>query len=445
MEQVVPDRVYSIRRERIAPATVRESAMTIDKITVARYIASRKAPYLTSALFRAPLVPTTSVPVAAMDEHGRMYYNPKELEEWQPEHVATVMLHEIFHWLNEHFARAGTRDLRRWNIATDMEIANMLRALDCRLDMPKPHITPESYNLPRDLLAEEYYDLLEQEKNNTSNSASGGNNSANGEENDDGGNDNNSGDSNASGASHPSGSASDGQPKPWELPSTDTQHPGLTETEQELLRREVAHAAEQHYKQRGDIPAAMKRLIDGMHRPHQVDWRTVLRRLVKSLVITTGSGDHYTYKRPNRRRNGTPFIFPSQQRIRPNVAVIVDTSGSMTSEELNAALAEIDALLQAVRSEITVLSVDAAVHTAQKIRHSKTVALVGGGGTDMMVGIRSAAQLSPCPNIVIVITDGYTDWSTTAPKDTPPVVAVLTCADSPQPPQWIHTVRIRTV
>jgi predicted metal-dependent peptidase len=365
-----------------------------------------------------------------MDKHGRMYINPQVIKNWQPEHIATILVHEMFHFLNEHFDRIGTRDQKRWNIATDMEIANTLCAMDFRLDTPVPHVTPEQYNLPDNLLAEEYYDMLRDKSEGGGEDTSG-----NGDEN-------NNGNSSGSGNGHPSGSASDGIEKPWELPPDDAEHPGLSDAEQELMRREVARAIEQHFKDKGNIPAGLKRLCTRIRRKNGVDWRTLLRRAVKQTIYIRGSGDQFSYRHPNRRRQDSNFIFPSLERIRPNVAVVIDTSGSMDSAELQKAVQEVDALLQEIRSEITVLSVDAEVHTVQRIRNANHVQLEGGGGTNMMVGIRTAAGLKQKPNLIIVITDGYTDWNEQKPPKTPPVIAVLTNRNSETPPAWIHSVRV---
>ena len=406
--------------------------MTYDNLTVARYIAVRKAPYFAHALFRTPVITTPAVPVAAMDMHGRMYINPQVVQEWTPNHIATILVHEMFHLLNEHFDRKGARDQKRWNIATDMEIANILRTMDFRLDTPTGHITPEQYDLPDDLLAEEYYERLKDESDNGDTDGEG---DGSGNEN---GNENGSGNS----SGHPSGSSSDGIDKPWELLPDNAEYPGLNDTERELLRREVAHAIEQHYKDRGDIPAHLERLVKHYKKRKELNWRELLRRLVKRALIITGHGDHYTYRRPNRRHAGSQFIFPSLARVRPEVAVVIDTSGSMSNTELNVALNEVDVLLQELRSEVTVLSVDADVHTTQRIRSTRQIKLEGGGGTDMMRGIYAAMQLKPSPHAIIVITDGYTPWSDTQPQNAPPVIAVLTNADSKQPPRWIRSVRI---
>jgi len=88
---------------------------------------------------------------------------------------------------------------------------------------------------------------------------------------------------------------------------------------------------------------------------------------------------------------------------------------------------------------VRVLTCDAAVHTAQVVRDVRQVALVGGGGTDMAAGIDSALALTPQPDLIVVITDGWTPWPSEPPRV--PVVAVLTQDDaSVRPPDWLRTV-----
>jgi predicted metal-dependent peptidase len=68
-------------------------------------------------------------------------------------------------------------------------------------------------------------------------------------------------------------------------------------------------------------------------------------------------------------------------------------------------------------------------------QHVRTIAelqLTGGGGTDMRVGIDAALQLRPCPQIVVVLTDGLTPWPVAAPVGTT-LVAVVIGNDAPLP------------
>ncbi|MYS64306.1 hypothetical protein GTW66_09500, partial [Streptomyces sp. SID5473] len=89
-----------------------------------------------------------------------------------------------------------------------------------------------------------------------------------------------------------------------------------------------------------------------------------------------------------------------------------------------------------------VLACDADVHAVARVTAVDQVELAGGGGTDMTVGIRRALAAQDPPNIVVVLTDGYTPW--------PPepvsarLIAALIGQDAPEPPPWAETVRIPT-
>ena len=58
------------------------------------------------------------------------------------------------------------------------------------------------------------------------------------------------------------------------------------------------------------------------------------------------------------------------------------------------------------RERVRILSCDAASTSAQAVRSVADVQLVGGGGTDMRVGIDAGNAARPAPHVVIVLTDG---------------------------------------
>ena len=50
------------------------------------------------------------------------------------------------------------------------------------------------------------------------------------------------------------------------------------------------------------------------------------------------------------------------------------------------------------------------LHAVSRVTSGQQIALAGGGGTDMRVGIQSALALRERPGVVIVLTDGLTPW-----------------------------------
>ena len=130
-------------------------------------------------------------------------------------------------------------------------------------------------------------------------------------------------------------------------------------------------------------------------------------------AIAHAAGCHdYAYSRPGRRRIPR-IVTPALRRPLVTVAVVVDTSGSMGQSELDAALAEVKGVITAAgigTQRLMVLACDAAVGATSRVRRVEDVQLVGGGGTDMRVGIAAAEASRPHPDVIVVFTDGYTPW-----------------------------------
>ncbi len=125
------------------------------------------------------------------------------------------------------------------------------------------------------------------------------------------------------------------------------------------------------------------------------------------------------------------------------MAIVIDTSGSMGAEELAAVLGEVTGVLREVGirgNRITVLACDADVHTTARVTSTEQITLAGGGGTDMRVGIAAALAAPERPQVVIVLTDGYTPW----PAETPScrLIAGLVGPDPPPTPDWAERVHI---
>jgi predicted metal-dependent peptidase len=127
-----------------------------------------------------------------------------------------------------------------------------------------------------------------------------------------------------------------------------------------------------------------------------------------------------------------------------SVSVVVDTSGSMEDAQLRAALSEIKGVIKAAgigSQRLLVLACDAAVGAARRVRRVEDVQLVGGGGgTDLRVGIATADTSRPRPDVVVVLTDGYTPWPE-CPTRARLVVAIIGEPSAARTvPDWATTV-----
>jgi hypothetical protein len=233
------------------------------------------------------------------------------------------------------------------------------------------------------------------------------------------------------------GSGADGVPRAGDEPG------GLPRWQADLLRRKVAQDVIAHGKQPGTVPAGLLRWAEEILRP-KVNWRTVLAAELRRAVAEVSGAVDYSYRRPSRRSAvAGRVVLPALRRPVPEVAVVCDTTGSMTGDLLATALAEVEGLLRALglARQVRVLACDTAAGPAQRVRSARQVQLVGGGGTNMGAGIAAAAALRPRPAVTVVLTDGYTPWPARAPKGMR-VVAGLLGEQAPDAPPWARAVRV---
>jgi predicted metal-dependent peptidase len=390
-------------------------ALSRDRLMAARLWAATRFPYLASALFASPVIAAPGIGTIAVDESWRLYADPVLVDEWTAPQLGSVLVHHAGHLLRDHGARArnlgiARDDLQAWTLATDAEINDDfgLEELDC----PLGAVLPEHLGCRRGRLAEEYFQAVRVTHRDCE--------------------------------CHPAcghcGSGADGLVRPWE--ATDDER--LSPYSGSLLRRQVAEDILNHSRQAGTVPAGLRRWAEQQLRT-QVDWRRVLAAEVRrGLADVVGAVD-YSYRRPSRRATAVDkVVLPSLRRPVPEVAIVCDTSGSMTEDLLARALAEVEGILHSVgvrAGGVRVLAVDAAVHTARRVTSSRQVELVGGGGTDMGAGIEAAGRARPRPGVIIVLTDGYTPWPPT-PLRQSRVIAGLLGAQAPDAPAWVRTVRI---
>jgi predicted metal-dependent peptidase len=173
----------------------------------------------------------------------------------------------------------------------------------------------------------------------------------------------------------------------------------------------------------------------------------VLAAEIRQGIASIQGKVDYTYSRPSRRASiAKDYILPSLRKPIPDVAVVIDTSGSMSERQLGQVLAEVEGLLRSVglgKERLRVLSCDADVHNVHRVSSARKVSLLGGGGTNMGAGIDAAMSLRPRPQVVVVLTDGYTPWPESPPKGAKVIVGLIEgSTDAWPPPSWARVVRI---
>ena len=189
----------------------------------------------------------------------------------------------------------------------------------------------------------------------------------------------------------------------------------------EALVREAADGSNSMGSGAGD---SWVRLLARMA-PPRVNWQSVLAGVVGRSMSSRVRGNRYaTYKRPNRRRQGGEFVWPSREDNKPTVHVAVDTSGSMGWDDYAHAVSEIEGILRASASGAAIgfYGVDTQMSERPRmVSHVRDLKAFGGGGTDMsvpyewMVGEWAAGgkRRRELPDVHVLVTDGWVDWGET--------------------------------
>jgi len=406
----------------------------LDGLAAARLWATDRFPYLATGLFGAQVVAAAGSGTVSVDENWRMRADPDLVAEWTAAQLGSVLVHHVCHLLRIHGERAqaagvGSHDARLWVQAADAEINDDL--IPAGLELPGRPVLPRDLGAPDGLLAEQYF----QAASTTDRSAQ------------------KQGEGEAAGRWLDCGSGADGVPRPGSAGHGGTSPkaplappdgpPALPAWQAELLRRRVAQDVIAYGKQAGTVPGGLLRWAEEVLRP-KVNWRAVLAAELRRAVAEVSGAVDYSYRRPSRRAAvAGDVVLPALRRPVPEVAVVCDTSGSMSEELLAAALAEVEGLLRALgmARQVRVLACDTAVGPAQRVSSARQVQLVGGGGTNMGTGIAAAAALRPKPAVTVVLTDGYTPWPPQAPKGTRVVVGLLG-PGAPAAPEWARSVRV---
>jgi predicted metal-dependent peptidase len=393
------------------------------KVAAARVFAASRYPYLASALFAAQVRSAEGSGSIAVDRAWQVHADPEVLAGMAVDDLGRLLVHLVSHALRDHAARAeragveGTDgDAPAWNRASDAEVNDDLA--------PSSMVPPCAAEMPAGLgaeegrLAEQYYEL-----------ARGGR------------------------RQWDCGSGCDGIDRPWDGEGEGVGG-GLNDRDGQFLRLGVASELQRSEGlEPGTVAAGWLRWAERIL-PSRTDWRRVLAAEVHAGVVRAAGMVDYSYRRPSRRSESTPsVIMPTLDRPMPDVAIVCDTSGSMTGDLLAQVLAEVESLLQRVGlrgTNVRVLSCDAQVHSVKRVSRASQVELLGGGGTDMGEGITQALALRPRPSIVVVLTDGFTPWPAEAPRGAKVIVGVIEGRRGigpwmhvgPATPSWARVVRI---
>ncbi len=189
--------------------------------------------------------------------------------------------------------------------------------------------------------------------------------------------------------------------------------------------KQMAQAIQEHAAAgRGNVPAGLQLLAGAVVGVAKVRWQAKLQRAVKRASQVRAGANVYRFDGPSKRQAGLGYgpgraLMPRPRAVTPNVALVIDTSGSMGRTELVAALREAGACIKALGAPVMYMTCDAAVHTMQKVSNAADLAklLKGGGGTSFVPPFQAIEAMKGAqrPELVVFITDGGGDAPVTPP------------------------------
>jgi predicted metal-dependent peptidase len=357
--------------------------MAVTKLDRAKVAIVTQHPFFASILMKRKLIEDNTIPTAAVDQRGQIYYNKDFVESLSVDQLVFLLCHEVGHVIGQHSGRRGARDAKRWNVAGDAWINDMLKAASVG------QFIEGGVNMPgsKDETVDEIYNKLPQTPP-------------------------------GDGGGGPGGIGDDliqrGAPMgPDEATRVDAE-----------TRVEVAQAA-QAAKAQGKMPGALAKIVADLIDPG-TPWHEVLERYMTSFI----KGD-YTWSRPNRRFIGQGVYLPSSGKLPEmgEVVIQVDVSGSISKRELDYYNGHLARIIEQCHPErVHVLYTDTRVCKHEVFEQGEEMRLefYSGGGTDMEAGFKFIEEQGIEPAVFVCLTDGYTDFN----PSSNPAYPVVWCISS---------------
>ena len=354
-------------------------------------------PYLASAITRFPLHECRDArrcPIMSTDGF-HIFYNPAGLQEYSRADQCFILAHEVLHCLLGHIDRREDRDPRLWNIAIDF--ATNLLLVDFGMKMPVGGLIANDF---RGNTAEEIYEKLRDWEDSENPPWKSG----------------------TSFDMHLQHDAVDGM--------LESLGEGDHESPSPLERKRIRKAMSKEFlqdlrKSQGELPLSLEQEITQAG-GGRVPWQALLARFFTGL-----RRDDYRLFPASKKHIWRGLYLPSIGRPGPShVIVAVDTSGSMSENELGKILAEIDKLRSFSQCRLTLIQCDAQVHKVEEFdEHTPTrferhpYRFYGGGGTSFTPVFEWLAEQSASPgfrpDVLFYMTDGYGSF-----PDRPPALPV---------------------
>jgi len=369
------------------------------KLTKARTQLILDQPFLGNLVLRLPLKAAGSWCKTSATDAKSFYYNPGFIDALNNPQIKFVLIHEALHCALTHFARRGTRVKHKWDLACDFAI--------------NPLLVKEGFHPPIDvpifrqyegMIAEEIYPMIDDNSDQEPmDQHLYDDNPDKDQQQSDGGlredqlqNENlekTNKDKNPNTGKSPASQLAQ-QPAPL---SPDEVDKLATQWQKNLA------SSAQLAQQAGKLDGEFSKLIDFFLQP-QVSWQSLLAQ-----YMSTFARDDFTYSRPSRRPGKA--ILPSLRSHQIDITVAIDTSGSISQDEIDEFISEINAIKANIRAGITLIACDDKISSESPWRFEAweqllfPASLGGGKGTNFNPVFNLINAQDVPSDVVIYFTD----------------------------------------
>jgi predicted metal-dependent peptidase len=362
-------------------------------------------------------IPTACIYYKAKYKQFQIEINPTFFRQFTPRQRGALLLHEIYHMLFSHMNRAPLLPNHRLaNIAADMTINQLIDNLPfIKEDLPKTKgfqpISVEAYGFEKNLTMEQYYRLLVDKKNEEEDKKD--------KEDGEGG----SGDGEG-------GDLLDDHEK-WD---SNVDEGEMLDAVEDVIKRTMNKTSYTH----SNLPSFVQDILNKIEsRRGVLQWKSVLRVFIKKTV--TGIDKENTRTRPNKRYGyQAPGLKLGEL---PKLNIYIDTSGSISTVELNEFLDEVDEILKCGMRNVNVCLWHTSLYSVNKYKKGNRNSIgekVQSGGTDFEECAKHIMKTKP--DAVVVLTDLF--WSNTTTQIDSPVLYVVSKGGAAQPPTTYRKQRI---
>jgi predicted metal-dependent peptidase len=364
-----------------------------DRIVKVRINFLREHPFFANVALYLDLVEDKHFPTMGVNAEGELRFNPDFVNKYDFRDLKMIIAHETLHLALLHLVRVGNRDKMVWNFATDIAINNLLEEQGFHV----PNEFLKEYKYKR-MSAEEIYDILIQKAKKIqipSGAMDGKGFGMSG--------------SRFDVHNYPKMQNGNGDKKdkahedPNGKPMTSNE---LNRLKDEWKRRIVE--AETIARQMGKMPSELERLF-GKIIDSKINWKALLYRYITQEIPCDS-----TYARPSRRSESVGFYMPYTVKENIDITVAIDSSGSITEDDMTDFMSEVIAIAKSFASiKMTVIVCDAEIHSTHEVSNgfsASDIKLSGGCGTNFKPVFSWIMENKPSTKLLIYLTDGYGDF-----------------------------------